>query len=151
MTNPLFTQRALGGVALAGATVPLLAACGSDEEPSGSATVNPSETASPGESASPDAGGDALVATSEVPVGGGVVIKGPDVVVTQPVEGEFKCFTAICTHQGCVVAGVSDGAIGCECHGSKFSAEDGSVLNGPASKPLEEIAVTVNGGEVSRA
>ena len=53
-------------------------------------------------------------------------------VVTQPTEGEFKGFTAVCTHQGCTVGRVEDGEIRCPCHGSRFSAEDGSVVGGPA-------------------
>ena len=49
------------------------------------------------------------------------------VVVTQPTAGDFKCFTAVCTHQGCIVATVSDGTINCACHGSQYSIEDGDV------------------------
>jgi hypothetical protein len=32
-----------------------------------------------------------------------------------------------------------------------FSAEDGSVVNGPASSPLEAVEVTVSGDQVTRA
>ena len=39
--------------------------------------------------------------------------------------------------------------IDCTCHGSKFSIEDGSVVNGPAKKPLEPLKVTVDGDELS--
>ena len=73
------------------------------------------------------------------------------VVVTQPAEGEFKAFTAVCTHQGCVVGSVADNEISCPCHGSLFSAEDGSVVTGPATAPLTEIEVQVKGGSVVRA
>ena len=45
---------------------------------------------------------------------------------------------------------VEDGEISCPCHGSRFSAEDGSVTNGPASKPLEEFPVSVDGDQVVR-
>jgi Rieske Fe-S protein len=38
--------------------------------------------------------------------------------------------------------------IHCRCHGSRFSATDGSVVQGPASSPLEEKPVTVTGGDV---
>jgi len=43
---------------------------------------------------------------------------------------------------------VKKNVISCPCHGSAFSAEDGSVENGPASRPLREIPVTVEGDQV---
>lgn len=71
-----------------------------------------------------------------VPVGGGIILDGSDTVVTQPEAGEFRAFSATCTHQGCQVSDVRDNVINCYCHGSRFSAEDGSVLSGPARGPL---------------
>ena len=38
-----------------------------------------------------------------VPVGGGVILTKDEVVVTQPEAGTFKAFSAVCTHQGCLV------------------------------------------------
>ena len=91
---------------------------------------------------------NALVATSAVPDGGGTIILGKNVVVTQPQPGSFKAFTAICTHQGCIVSSVSNGTINCPCHGSKYSIEDGSVVHGPATRPLPPIAITVDGPSI---
>ncbi|WP_254699367.1 Rieske (2Fe-2S) protein [Rhodococcus sp. SGAir0479] len=82
------------------------------------------------------------VATSDVPLGGGIVLSANKIVVTQPESGVFKAFSAICTHQGCVVMGVRNGAIECPCHSSRFSAADGSVVRGPAQRPLEARHVT---------
>jgi nitrite reductase/ring-hydroxylating ferredoxin subunit len=93
-------------------------------------------------------GGDSL-ATAAVPVGGGVVLGDRRVVVTQPKAGEFKAFTAICTHQGCTVAQVRDGTINCPCHGSRFNAADGSVVNGPAAQPLRPIDIRVSAGRIT--
>ncbi|MFD0328596.1 Rieske 2Fe-2S domain-containing protein [Streptacidiphilus monticola] len=70
--------------------------------------------------------------TSDVPVGGGKVYRSAQIVVTQPTAGQFKGFSAICTHAGCVVDGVKDGAISCPCHGSTFNASTGAVTGGPA-------------------
>ncbi|WP_256863132.1 Rieske (2Fe-2S) protein [Microbispora sp. GKU 823] len=86
-----------------------------------------------------------------MPQGGGKVFKDKDVVVTQPAAGEFKAFSATCTHQGCPVSSVSNNEIVCPCHGSKFSAKDGSVTNGPAAKPLAEKKITVSGDSITLA
>jgi nitrite reductase/ring-hydroxylating ferredoxin subunit len=94
------------------------------------------------------AGGTALASTSEVPDGGGKIIDGPNIVITQPQAGSFKAFSAVCTHQGCIVSTVSDGTIDCPCHGSKFSIKDGSVVNGPATRPLPPIAIKVEGTSI---
>ena len=87
-------------------------------------------------------------ATVEVPVGGGVILDDANYVITQPTAGEFKAFSKICTHQNCPVTAVEGGTINCSCHGSKFSIKDGSVQNGPATKPLPEAKVTVAGKQV---
>lgn len=94
-------------------------------------------------------GGGDSVATTAVPVGGGVILGDRRVVVTQPTTGQFKAFTAICTHQGCTVAQVRDGTINCPCHGSRFSAADGSVVNGPAAQPLRPVDITVSAGRIT--
>jgi Rieske Fe-S protein len=131
----------LRGAAVSGVAVPLLAACGSDTGGAGSA--------GDGDSGDGGSGGGAAVAASDVPVGGGTILAEQKVVVTQPSDGEFMAFTAVCTHQGCAVQSVSDGRINCPCHGSAFSIEDGSVLAGPADAPLEERSVSVEGGQVT--
>ncbi|MFE9683449.1 Rieske (2Fe-2S) protein [Streptomyces sp. NPDC006285] len=96
-------------------------------------------------------GGKELTRTADVPVGGGKVFKDEKVVVTQPEKGDFKAFSAVCTHAGCVVARVSDGTIDCTCHGSRFRVADGSVAGGPAPKPLPARRITVEGDSISLA
>ncbi|MDP9240389.1 MAG: Rieske (2Fe-2S) protein [Actinomycetota bacterium] len=95
--------------------------------------------------------GTALAKTAEVPVGGGKVFAKQAVVVTQPTTGQFKCFTAICTHQGCTVDQVKDGTIDCPCHGSKYHIADGTVANGPAVKGLASKNITVTGDQITLA
>ena len=92
-----------------------------------------------------------IAAIAEVPVGGGLVAKDQKVVVTQPEKGEFKGFTAVCTHAGCVVKEVAGGTINCPCHGSKFSITDGSVVAGPAKNPLGEARIAVEGTQIVSA
>lgn len=132
-THGIGRRHALAGVAGLGVAAPLLASCGDDGASTGSDA----------------AAGTVLGATSEVPVGGGTIFDDEKVVVTQPTEGDFKAFTAVCTHQGCVVDKVEEGQIRCPCHGSAFSAEDGSVVTGPATEPLAEAAITVEGEEIT--
>jgi Rieske Fe-S protein len=134
--QPHLDRRTLAGLATLGLGLPVLAACSS------------------GDATAKDTGGspgDALSASSDIEVGGGKIFSDQRVVVTQPTEGQFKCFTAVCTHQGCIVSSVSDGDIHCECHGSAFSIDDGSVVNGPATSPLAEQQITVKGGEITLA
>jgi nitrite reductase/ring-hydroxylating ferredoxin subunit len=97
------------------------------------------------------AGGSGVTAkTAEIPVGSGKVFPAAQTVVTQPQAGKFKAFTAVCTHQQCIVADVTN-TINCQCHGSKFSITDGSVVTPPAQTPLAEKKVTVKGDTVSVA
>jgi Rieske Fe-S protein len=154
MTDDKISRRALGGLAAAGASLPLLAACSSDDpqtatDPSGTpSSAAPTGSTSPGASGG-SGGGEALAKTSDIEVGGGEVFSDQQVVVTQPKSGEFKCFTAVCSHQGCIVANVSDGTINCDCHGSQYSIEDGSVVTGPATFPLAAEPITVSGDEIT--
>ena len=93
-------------------------------------------------------GASALAATSEIPVGSGKIFTPEKVVVTQPVSGDFKAFSAVCTHMGCIVSQISDGTIDCPCHGSQFSIKDGSVVGGPAPSPLAAEAIKVSGRSI---
>jgi Rieske Fe-S protein len=92
-----------------------------------------------------------LALTSDVPVGGGKILPGKKIVITQPRAGSFEAFTAVCTHQGCTVSSVSDGTINCPCHGSRFSVTNGSVVNGPAASPLAPVSIKVQGTSIVRA
>jgi cytochrome b6-f complex iron-sulfur subunit len=57
-------------------------------------------------------------------------------------------YSMTCTHLGCVVnAPEASGQTVCACHGSRFAA-DGSVIDGPASRPLEAIKLEVVDGAV---
>jgi Rieske Fe-S protein len=118
------------------------------------AAAAPSGAAGSGAAGSGAAGGApaaaALASTSQVPEGGGKIIDGPNIVITQPQAGAFKAFTAVCTHQGCIVSTVANGTIDCPCHGSKFSIKDGSVVNGPATSPLAPVAIKVEGTSIVR-
>lgn len=89
------------------------------------------------------------IKVADIPVGGGKVFGTVQVVVTQPKAGEFKAFSAVCTHQGCTVSSVKDGTINCPCHGSKFDMATGQVTAGPALSPLPSKTATVSGDSIT--
>ena len=86
----------------------------------------------------------------QIPQGSGTIFAESGVVVTQPAAGDFKGFTNVCTHRGCPVSDVTS-TINCKCHGSQFSIEDGSVVNGPATEGLAAMPLTVEGNQISLA
>jgi cytochrome b6-f complex iron-sulfur subunit len=99
------------------------------------------------------AGGTAIVSESEVAPGSAHKFEdsGNPAVLVHLDNGEFVAYSAVCTHQGCDVA-YKDGNLACPCHGSVFDPADGAaVVAGPAQRPLPEIPVKVEGGEVVRA
>jgi Rieske Fe-S protein len=141
-----------------GLSLPLLAACGSGgssnataQDPS-AATGDTGNNGDNGNNAKSQA--EVLVATSDVPVGGGVILGEQNVTVTQPQNGTFEGFSATCTHQGCILASVASGTINCGCHGSQFSITDGSNVAGPSGSPagsvaaLPKVAIKVKGANV---
>jgi len=147
---------ALGAVGLGG----VIAGCGGGSygasAPQRSTAANPppptdtssqSSTTSASAAAS-SAGAGSLGLASQIPVGGGMVFDKDKVVVTQPTAGEYKAFSAVCTHQQCTVSEVADGTINCPCHGSKYKITDGSVVRGPAPRPLDAKQVTVSDGNI---
>ena len=140
----LFTSA--GAIGVAG----FLAACGGDETPQGDSNISPPTT---GNAAPPTTGGPAgaLAKKADIPVGGGKIFAEQLVVVTQPTAGTFVAFTAMCTHQQCVLAKVENGTINCGCHGSRFSITDGSVKNGPATARLDKKELKIEGDDIKLA
>jgi Rieske Fe-S protein len=131
----------MGGASAAAA----LAGCGS--HPAETAGSNNAQGFTGGSVAGRFASKD-LGKTSAIPVGGGKVFPDQIVVVTQPKSGQFKAFSATCTHMGCTVTQVKGGVIICPCHGSRYSISDGSVQGGPAPAPLPSRKITIRNGEI---
>lgn len=126
-------RRAVLGFGVGGLVVLAAGACGSD-------TSTESTTGTGASSGSTTT----RVRIDQVPVAGGVILSAEKVVVTQPAAGQFKAFSAICTHEHCVVDSIAK-TIGCSCHGSQFSIDDGSVVQGPATAPLPAKTAAAEG------
>jgi Rieske Fe-S protein len=128
----------LAGAAGVGASA-ALAACGGGGGSDNSGGSNSGGNAAPAVQAK----------KGDIPDGGGKIFEKEKVVITQPTAGTFKAFTAVCTHQGCLVTSIVNGLIQCPCHGSAYSIADGSVKSGPAPAALAEKTVKLDGDNVS--
>lgn len=137
------TRRALLGGVGAAAAVGAVTACGTSagSEPGPASVPAPTTTTPPG----PDA--QVVAAVADVPVGGGVLLAGKRLVLTQPTAGDFHAFVAICTHQGCNITEVEDDRIVCRCHGSVF-ALDGAPIEGPAKRRLATRPIEARGTDL---
>ena len=153
----------VGGAGVAAAAA--LAACGGTTTPpatggaassttsatatTGSSTSTGSATSSGSASSSAAAPSGTPVKTADVPVGGGVINAAGLFVVTQPAAGQFKAFSAVCTHMGCTVTKVVDGKIDCPCHQSQFDITTGAPTSASQAKsPLPAKTATVSGDSV---
>jgi Rieske Fe-S protein len=96
----------------------------------------------------PQAAGTVLAETADIPVGGGKIFTAEKVVVTQPAADEYRAFSAVCTHVGCLVNQVANGTIDCPCHGSQFRISNGAVVTGPAMSPLPAKKIKIEAGKV---
>ncbi len=136
------------GISLAATTI---AGCATYGKPPAAPAAEPAPTPASGTAAA--SGGaaaavQAIAKTADIPVGSGVIVD--DVVITQPAQGKFNCFSAICTHAGCTVAEVVGASINCPCHGSRFNL-DGTVAKGPANRPLDAKGIVVQGDSIALA
>lgn len=83
--------------------------------------------------------GGEVASVDEIPPGSGAVLKEglKPVAVYRDPEGALHPLSAVCTHLGCIVHwNTLESSWDCPCHGSRFDARTGDVLNGPALTPL---------------
>jgi cytochrome b6-f complex iron-sulfur subunit len=70
------------------------------------------------------------------------------VILIRTAAGDFRAFSATCTHLDCTVQYRKDlGVIWCACHNGKYDLT-GRNISGPPPRPLEEYRVILHGDEV---
>jgi Rieske Fe-S protein len=148
-------RRSVLRVACGGCAALALSACGGGSSSSGTAagagtTAPDSGGSSP--TAAAGAGATAIAKLADIPVGSSISAKSGDkpLLIARPTATTVVAFSAICTHQGCTVAPAGK-TFACPCHGSKYDAFTGAVLNGPAPAALHPFAVAVKDGAVVAA
>ncbi|WP_330176370.1 Rieske (2Fe-2S) protein [Streptomyces sp. NBC_01498] len=133
--RPTPRRTVLKGAALAGAAGAGLAACSTEskvghaEEPTPTAPVD-------------------LGPADAVPVGGAKLFQDQRLVVSCPAEGQYRAFSAQCTHAGCLLDKVEGTEGNCPCHGSRFDVTTGKATRGPATEPLPEVPVSAKDGKL---
>lgn len=146
--RPLDRRTVLAG--LAGTATVAVAACSSSKKTASSTSGGSSSS---GSSSTGSSSAEALATVADIPVGSAVSAKGPDgapILITRTGPATVAAFSAKCTHMGCTVAAKGKEFV-CPCHGSRYDAATGKVLNGPAPKPLPPVSVKVVGGKVESA
>ncbi|MFC1557676.1 ubiquinol-cytochrome c reductase iron-sulfur subunit [candidate division KSB1 bacterium] len=78
-----------------------------------------------------------------------VLYGGNKIEVVRDENGIVTAKSMVCTHLGCLVIwGEENRTYHCPCHDAYFD-EDGGVISGPPTQPLEHIPVTVSGNTVT--
>ncbi len=156
---PGVSRRNLLTVGAVGAGALALAACSQAKSPDNPTVSEPAAGGSSGSTSGSTPGGGAgsgaagatsLAKLSDIKVGSAIAATNTDgskIIIARPTDSTVAAFSAICTHQGCVVA-PSGGQLDCPCHGSVFNATTGAVINGPASRALPAVNVKLSGEDI---
>jgi cytochrome b6-f complex iron-sulfur subunit len=104
----------------------------------------------------PATGGEVTLALADYPElqqpGGVLPVRpngsGKPVMIVRGEGDQFSAYSLKCSHLGCTVGWNGEArTFDCPCHGSRYQA-DGSVLRGPAKRPLTSYAVQADGTTV---
>lgn len=73
---------------------------------------------------------------------------GSSAVLIRTQQGRLIALSAVCTHLGCIVQWEKDKQdFLCPCHGGHYNA-DGAVISGPPPKPLVNLPLIVENGNI---
>ena len=123
----------------------LIEGCGSKGNPGAPGGGGNSNTPALPTVAGTSAGGTVTVSnvsgTSLAGVGSAALVQAgsSSFLVARTAENSFNAFTAICTHEQCIVTGFQSGVFVCPCHGSRYNTS-GQVQMGPATQRLQQFA-----------
>lgn len=68
----------------------------------------------------------------------GIILEKEKVAAYRDDQGKLHIYSAVCTHKGCTISwNPLEKSFDCPCHGSRFSAISGNVINGPANTKIE--------------
>lgn len=136
------TRRGFLGAAALAACGSALAACGMDGGGTGIGVNLPSGVTANGATTQINLATQAALATT----GAYLIITNASrsLIVINLGGNSYRALSAVCTHQGCLVAGIANANIVCNCHGSRYTTA-GAVVNGPASAPLAQFAAVYDG------
>ncbi len=88
---------------------------------------------------------------SDIQKDSGAIVKfgSKPVILLRLANGDFRAFSAVCTHLDCTVQYKKElGLIWCACHNGKYDL-NGRNVSGPPPRPLDEYRVIVQGDEVT--
>jgi cytochrome b6-f complex iron-sulfur subunit len=81
----------------------------------------------------------------------GVIVRfgNKPVILVRNAAGDFRAFSATCTHLDCTVQFRKDmGLIWCACHNGRYDL-NGRNVAGPPPRPLDEYRVVIQGEDIS--
>lgn len=95
----------------------------------------------------------AIARTGEIPVGGVKLFDYPgprdQCILVRTADDSYVAYSQKCTHLSCsVFYSSANRRLECPCHQGYFSIEDGSVLQGPPTRPLPKVILERRGPEL---
>ncbi len=143
-----------GGLGIAGLVVGAIG----HKRNTGNITATPTPSATLTSSATPTSSGTApsgtkVATVADVPVGSAFQFTEPTTgapaYIMQPKAGTFLAYSAICTHEGCIVNfDKGNNIFACPCHGAQFDTASGAPTRGPAQTPLQKFTITASGTDL---
>jgi nitrite reductase/ring-hydroxylating ferredoxin subunit len=94
-----------------------------------------------------------VAAIGEIPVGGVKLFHYPteadQCILVRTGEDTYAAYSQRCTHLACpVYYSASNRRLECPCHEGYFSVRDGSVIQGPPTRPLPRVVLERRGGNL---
>lgn len=95
----------------------------------------------------------AIARVGEIPVGSVKLFEYPgpkeQCILVRTQEDSYVAYSQKCTHLSCAVYySAKENRLECPCHQGYFSVRDGSVLQGPPTRPLPRVVLERRGSEI---